>query len=146
MTTAMRPRYLLGSAFAPLDQVQRNFRDFFGWPADESGSTALTPAMDVHEDDHNLTVTLELPGMTKDQLEVTLENGVLTVAGEKKVEREEEGKRYYAVERRSGSFRRAVSLPTDVDAAKADARFDNGVLTVTVPKTEVAKPKRLSIS
>lgn len=146
MTTSMRPRFVVGSAASPFEHMERALSDWFGWAPEKNGDLTLTPAMDVHEDDERLTVSMELPGIAKDQIEVTLENGVLTVAGEKKVERTKEGKRFYAVERRSGSFRRSVTLPTDVDVEKADASFENGVLTIQVPKTEAVKPKRLMVS
>ncbi len=144
MTTALRPRSLLNAVGAPFDQVERALSDWFGWQP-EKGPVGITPVMDVHEDDDTLTVAMELPGLTREQIEVTLEGGVLTVSGEKQIERKKEGKRYYTVERRTGSFRRSVSLPTDVNVEKASARFENGVLTITVPKSESVKPKRLTV-
>ena len=119
--------------------------DWMGFGRPSNGGTALVPAMDVSENDDHLTITMELPGLTKEELDVTLENGVLSVSGEKKLERKTDEEHYHAVERRTGSFRRSVSLPSDIDADKADASFENGVLTITVPKSEQVKPKRLSV-
>lgn len=138
MTNGMLPRFLLEpTGLEPLER-------WFNWPTGRT-SHGVVPAMDVHEDANHLVVTMELPGLAKEQVEVTLENGLLTVGGEKSLERDVEGQRYHARERATGSFRRSVSLPTDVDAAKAEASFDKGVLTIRIPKSEAVKPKRLAI-
>jgi len=97
------------------------------------------PAMDVTEDADGYKVTAELPGMDEKEIEVALTDGMLTIKGEKKLEKEETDKDYYLSERSYGSFRRSFALPEGVDADKVGATFAKGVLTVTLPKTAVAK-------
>ena len=111
------------------------------------------PAMEIIEKDNALIVTAELPGVNMGDVNITLEDGVLTVTGEKKEEKEEkdEGKenfRYHMWERQYGSFKRAFTLPKEIDAEKIAATFDNGILTVTLPKTDKAKVqgKKITIS
>ena len=88
----------------------------------------------------------ELPGLAKEDVAVTIENGVLSISGEKKAEKEQKGRTYHRVERFYGSVHRAISLPQGVDASRAAARFENGVLTIELPKTEDVKPRTLKIS
>ena len=113
------------------------------WPSEFRG--ALKPAIDVVEDENNLMLTVELPGMDKDDVQITLEKGVLTVSGEKKQSEETKGKNFHRIERSYGAFSRSFTLPREVDGEKAEASYENGVLTVTVPKSEQAKPKTLKI-
>ncbi len=127
----------------PFGDLGGLFDDWF-LPA-KAAERVLRPAMDIEEDDNHITVLLELPGLTREDLTITLEDGVLTVSGEKQDARDVENKRYHVFERRYGSFSRAVKLPTGVDLTKADAKFDNGVLRVAVPKAEAAKPRTLDI-
>lgn len=136
--------YMKSRDTAPFEGLNQML-DWIGFGRPREGGTALVPAMDVSENDDHLTITMELPGLTKEELDVTLENGVLSVSGEKKLERKTDKEHYHSVERRTGSFRRSVSLPSDIDADKSDASFDNGVLTISVPKSEQLKPKRLSV-
>ena len=130
-------------SLSPFDGLSQML-DWMGVAVPRASST-LMPAMDVSETEDGLTISLELPGMVKDDLDVTLENGVLSVSGEKTIEREGDKHRFHVVERRSGSFRRTVTLPVDVDADQADASFENGVLTIAIPKSERVKPRRLSV-
>jgi HSP20 family protein len=131
------------SATLPFANFSGLFDDWFLPVKDEART--LTPAMDIEEDDNQIAVRLELPGLGKEDVSIKLEDGVLTVSGEKKSDREVDTKRYHVFERRYGSFSRAVKLPTGVDLEHADASFENGVLTVTVPKAENAKPRTLEI-
>jgi HSP20 family protein len=103
------------------------------------------PAMDVYETDEKVVVTVELPGIEPDGVEVSVEDSTLTVSGTREFNSEVTEESYHRIERRYGSFSRAVSLPPQVDTAKVDARFDDGVLTVEVPKVEKAKPKKIQI-
>lgn len=102
---------------------------------------------DVVELGDEVRVTAELPGVKREDLDITLENNVLTVSGEKKEEREEgeEGGRYHLMERRWGSFSRSFSLPGTVDPDRVEASFEDGTLTIRVPKTEEARRRRISI-
>ena len=103
-------------------------------------------ALDIAENEDNLTVEASLPGINPDDVEISVHDGVLTIKAEvqHEEEKEEEGK-YYLRERRSGAFQRAVRLPLEVNAEAAEATFHNGVLTLTLPKVEEAKPKKIAV-
>lgn len=103
------------------------------------------PALDIHETDGEYAVTVELAGARKEDVTVECHDGILTIRGEKKSEREEEKEQRRFVERRYGAFSRSFSLPSDADAEKIDANFENGVLTLTIPKTEAAEPRTVVI-
>jgi len=103
------------------------------------------PAMDVTEDDAGYRLTAELPGMDETDIEVVLTDGMLTIKGEKKLEKEEKDKDYYLSERSYGVFRRSFALPEGVDRDKVGAAFAKGVLTVTLPKTAAAKTEPTKI-
>lgn len=109
------------------------------------GVSEWTPAMDVVETADEFVVTAELPGLGKDDIEIEIENNILTIRGEKKEERREKEERHYVYERRFGGFTRSFTLPTNVDPDRVSARFENGVLTVTLPKTEEARGRRVEI-
>lgn len=113
---------------------------------DESLESSWLPAVDVHEDDVAITLRAELPGLAKENVELTIDNGRLTVKGEKKLEKEESEGDYRRIESRYGSFYRSFLLPETVDADKIEAKIDNGVLNVTLPKSEEATPKRIEVS
>ena len=103
-------------------------------------------ALDIAESEDSLTVEASLPGINPDDVEISVHDGVLTIKAEveHEEEQEEEGK-YYLRERRSGSFHRAVRLPLEVNAEAAEATFNNGLLTLTLPKVEEAKPKKITV-
>ena len=104
-----------------------------------------SPAVDLTEDDNSFRLSAELPGMNEKDVEVSLSGTTLTIKGEKKQEREEKDKGYYLSERSYGSFQRAFTLPEGADGEKIAASFANGVLTVTVPKTAQAAPKKIEV-
>ncbi len=103
------------------------------------------PAMDVYETDDKLVVSVELPGMSAEDVEVQVEDSTLTVSGKRGFSSEVNEQHYHRVERRYGQFSRAVSLPPQVDAGTVDARFEGGVLTIEVSKAEKAKPKKIQV-
>jgi HSP20 family protein len=103
------------------------------------------PLVDISEDDQEYTIKAELPGLEKDQVRVTVENGTLLIAGERVSENEEKNRKYHRVERAHGSFLRSFALPDDADGTSIRAEFKNGVLKVHLPKAEAAKPKRIEI-
>jgi len=105
-----------------------------------------TPALDVFEDKDNFVVKAELPGMKKEDIEVSLEDGSLLISGERKSETKHEDAEVYRSERFFGRFQRTVTLPTAVAADKVNAAYKDGVLTITLPKTEEAKPKQINVS
>ena len=107
--------------------------------------SAFSLAVDVSEDENEYVVRASTPGIPEDQLEITFENNVLTVAGEFKSEDEQEGAQYLVRERRAGQFRRSITLPAVIDEDAITAQSDGGVLSIHLPKAEVAKPKRITI-
>lgn len=125
------------------EEIDRLFDDFgrdaWQFPFRRDLSVITTPAVDVVEKDDAFEITAELPGMSDKDVEVTHANGRLTIKGEKKEEKEEKKKDYYLSERRYGSFQRSFAMPDGVNEDKIDARFKDGVLTVTLPKTPAAK-------
>jgi HSP20 family protein len=126
----------------------RLFDGFWFGRDSESGSLGnLSPQVDVAENEDGLNVSVELPGLDSDDIKVSLENGVLSISGEKKREIEEgkEGTEYHLVERRYGRFQRSFTLPRGIDTEKATAKFENGVLNVTLPKSAKAKAKLIEV-
>ena len=118
-----------------------------GWPVGNGVSTAAwLPSVDVFEDKESLKIVAELPGLKPEDVKITLENSTLTLRGEKKQVAEEKTERVHRYERSYGSFERSFSLPNTVDAEKVAAAFENGVLTVTLPKAEKAKPREIAVA
>jgi HSP20 family protein len=105
-----------------------------------------TPALDVYEDKENFIVKAELPGMKREDIDVSLHGGALSISGERKSETKHEDAEVHRTERFSGRFQRTVTLPAVVAADKVKAQYKDGVLTVTLPKTEEAKPKQIDVS
>lgn len=103
------------------------------------------PAVDITEDDKEYVVKAELPEVKKEEVKVTVENGILSISGERKFEKEEKGKKYHRIERFYGSFVRSFSLPDDADSEKVEAKFSEGILTVHVAKSEAARPKEIEV-
>ena len=117
------------------------------WPELQSSSLdTWSPAVDVHEETEAFVFTADLPGLGKDLVDVTVEDNVLTLSGQRSLESEVEEGSFRRLERSFGKFSRRFSLPSQVDAAKVSASFDNGVLSVRVPKAETAKPHKINIS
>ncbi|HEY2615402.1 MAG TPA: Hsp20/alpha crystallin family protein, partial [Chthoniobacterales bacterium] len=104
-----------------------------------------TPALDLYQNNDNVVAVVELPGMRKEDIEISLQDGVLTIGGERKAESGSENGAT-RTERFTGKFRRSVTLPTRVDANKVKAAYKDGILTVTLPKAEEAKPKQIQIN
>jgi HSP20 family protein len=105
----------------------------------------FVPPVDVYEDAHNITVQAELPGIQEKDLDIRLENNVLTISGERKMENEEQRENFHRIERSYGRFTRSFTLPSTVDTEHVNAEFEDGVLKVTIPKLEEAKPKQIKI-
>lgn len=110
----------------------------------ETGEWAGTHA-NVAELDDRYEISLDLPGLESEDFQVEYEDGQLRISGERKFEKEEEGRTYHRVERRYGKFARAFALPRDVDGEKIEARYERGVLLVSVPKAESAKPRKIEV-
>jgi HSP20 family protein len=121
---------------APLAEITRGSQQFLG---------GWLPAVDLYEDKNNVIVRAELPGMKKEEIEISLHEGVLTLSGERKGEEEHKDAETYRTERFVGRFQRTITLPSPVLADKVTASYKDGVLTVTLPKTEEAKPKQIEV-
>jgi HSP20 family protein len=125
-----------------IDRLNRMFSDFYN----ESVARGWTPAVDIFEaDDHALVLKAELPDVKRDDISVTLENNVLTLRAERRLENTVARDRFHRLERQYGSFSRSFTLPTTVDAAAINASYKDGVLTIRLPQREEAKPKQISI-
>ena len=120
----------------PLADLARTSQLLSGW----------TPALDVSEDKDSLYVRVELPGMKREEIELSLHNGSLSISGERKSESKYTDAQVYRAERFFGRFHRSVTLPTPVAAEKVKAQYQDGILTVTLPKTEEAKPKHIDVN
>jgi len=127
------------------DDFQRMFRQVFG-DTDASLAGAFSPALDVEESDDAFTLHVELPGVKPDEVDVSIEENVLTIAGQREFYGEKDAEGFRRIERRFGRFHRAVRLPDRVDPDKVEAAYKDGLLTVTVPKAESAKPRRIQVS
>ena len=132
-------------------EMNRLFNTFFDTPTTTGGNGGgaarrWVPSMDLVETEEHFILRADLPGLTEADVSIELEDNVLTVAGERKVEHEEKKEGFYRMERSFGQFRRSLTLPEGVDAEKIAATFDKGVLEVRIPKPEERKPRRVAIS
>lgn len=149
----MMPTLRRRSVVSPFDlwtlrgEMDELFDAFFGRGERTSDGIVWAPAVNVREDPEALHIEAELPGLTRDDIHVSVENGVLTITGEKREERTEgkPGGEYHLYERRFGRFERRLTLGSNVDPEKISARYENGVLTVTLAKAEEAKPRHIQI-
>lgn len=139
--------------FRELDEVQNRLTGFFagGFPRFENGNggpktTGWLPQVDITEDDKEYLVKADLPEMKKDEIKVNVENGVLSISGERKTEKEEKNKKFHRVERAYGSFGRTFTVPEDADAMKIAAEFKDGVLKVRLPKNPATKPRAIEVT
>lgn len=136
---------------APLARFQDEMNDLFGrffedWPlAGLSRNGSWFPALDIAEREDAVVVKAEIPGMKREDLDISVQDNHLTLSGEKKESEEHTEGEYYHSERRYGTFRREIPLPRGVDADNVEATYQDGVLTVTLPKSEEAKPRKIEI-
>ena len=128
----------------PAWKVYDPFMEDFTWPSLFTQETEWMPPFDVSETDDEMIVRLEVPGMDKKDININLSHGTLTVTGEKKQEKEEK-ETYHCTERCYGTFSRSISLPFEVDGDKVDASFKDGVLKITLPRSEAVKPKKIEV-
>jgi len=130
------------------DRMNRLFRDSYGPEGREESLTSSTfaPPVDVYEDEHNVTLKIEVPGIDEKDIDVRIENNVLTVHGERKFEKEEKEENFRRVERQYGSFTRTFTLPNTVDSEKVSANYDKGILKIALPKKAEAKPKQIKVN
>jgi len=130
------------------DRINRVFHDSYSQAGGDESLTSSTfaPSVDVYEDEHNVTLKIEVPGIDEKDIDVNLENNTLTVHGERKIEKEEKEENYRRVERHYGAFTRTFTLPTTVDSEKVSATYDKGVLNIALPKKAEAKPKQIKVN
>ncbi len=138
------------SPFGELEDIQSRLNRFLNdaLPARTDNGTFFadwTPPVDIEETDKEYLIKAELPDIKKEDVKVETLDGVLTIEGERKHEKEEKGKKFYKVERSYGKFVRQFALPSEVDAAKIQAEFKDGMLNIHLPKTAVAKPKAIEV-
>ena len=129
----------------PTRLFEESLRPLFAATEETWPLTTWTPLCDIYETDKEIVLKVELPDVKKEDVSVLLENNVLTLRGERRFEENTERENYHRVERHYGEFMRSFSLPMFVDATKIDAGFKEGVLTVTLPKHEEAKPKHINV-
>jgi HSP20 family protein len=130
-------------------EVNRLFGTFFDAPAGGGngiGARRWIPAMDLVEEGEQYVLRADLPGVREEDVKVELDDEVLTISGERKSEHEQRHEGYHRIERASGSFHRSLTVPDGIDPERIEARFENGVLEVRVPKPEERKPRRVAIS
>lgn len=133
--------------FTSLDtQFSRMLNDFFGRTGQESNLTSWAPAVDIYETEHELVVKADLPDVKPEELDIRVENNILTIRGERKFEKKVDESNYLRVERAYGSFSRSFALANTVNTEAIKADYQNGVLTLTVPKREEAKPKQIKVN
>ncbi|MGE5735006.1 MAG: Hsp20/alpha crystallin family protein [Acidobacteriota bacterium] len=130
------------------DRMNRLFQDSYGNQGREEAlaTSSFAPAVDVYEDEHKITLKIEVPGIDEKDIDIRVENNLLTVHGERKFEKEEKEENYRRVERQYGSFTRSFNLPNTVDAENISADYDRGVLKVQLAKKAEAKPKQIKVN
>ena len=126
-------------------QVSRIFNELFD-RSQESNLTSWAPAVDIFENEHELVVKADLPDVKPEELDIRVENNILTIRGERKFEKKVDEKNYLRVERSYGSFARSFALANTVNSEAINADYKDGVLTLTIPKREEAKPKQIKVS
>ena len=129
------------------DRMNRLFHDSFGEGREEAlTTTAFAPPVDVYEDEHNVTLKIEVPGIDEKDINVSIENNTLTVHGERRFEKDEKEENFHRVERMYGSFTRSFTLPNTVDPEQVSAHYEKGVLKIRLAKKAEAKPKQITVS
>jgi HSP20 family protein len=139
--------------FKEMEDLQSRFAKLFGLAPPRGGNggkelmtvTEWAPSVDIIEDEKEWLVKADLPEVKKEDVKVTVENGVLTITGERKLEKEEKEKKYHRIERSYGNFLRSFTLPDYADGSRVSAEFKDGVLKVHLPKSEKAKPKAIEV-
>ena len=129
-------------------EINRMFDNFFRGGIQDDGTifaSVWTPVVDIAEQDNEYTVKVELPGVSKDDVKITMQDDILTIRGEKKAEKETKETGYHRTERSYGSFQRSFTLPTHVKSDRIEASYTDGILTIALPKAEEAKPRQIEV-
>src|SRR6201997_3845432 len=131
-----------------INRMNRLFRESYSTEGPEEAltTTSFAPPVDIYEDEHNITLKLEVPGIDEKDIDVRIENTTLTVHGERKIEKDEKEENFRRVERQYGSFTRSFTLPSSVDPAQVTAHYDKGVLKISLAKKAEAKPKQIKVN
>ena len=151
ITTTRQPATAAWPHFGRISSLQEELGRLFASPlaelaGDSNACDGCCPALEVHEDKDRFVIKADLPGMTKEEINVSLHQGDLVISGERKGETKTEDARVLRSERYYGNFQRVLSLPSTVDASKVKADYKDGVLTIALPKAEEAKPRQISVS
>jgi HSP20 family protein len=130
------------------DRMNRLFREAYSseGPDEALTTTSFAPPVDIYEDEHNITLKLEVPGIDEKDIDVHIDNNTLTVHGERKIEKEEKEENFHRVERQYGSFTRSFTLPSSVDPGQVSADYNRGVLKIKLAKKAEAKPKQIKVN
>ena len=131
-----------------INRMNRLFRESYSpeVPEEALTTTSYAPPVDIYEDEHNITLKLEVPGIDEKDIDVRIENTTLTVHGERKIEKEEKEENFRRVERQYGEFTRSFTLPSSVDLAQVSANYDKGMLKINLPKKAEATPKQIKVN
>ena len=131
-----------------MNRMNRLFHESYSpeGPEDALTTTSFAPPVDIYEDEHNITLKLEVPGIDEKDIDVRIENTTLTVHGERKIEKEEKEENFRRVERQYGSFTRSFTLPSSVDLGQVSAHYDKGLLKIKLAKKAEAKPKQIKVN
>jgi len=131
-----------------INRMNRLFRDSYSaeGPEEALTTTSFAPPVDIYEDEHNITLKLEVPGIDERDIDVRIENTTLAVHGERKIGKDEKEENFRRVERQYGSFTRSFTLPSSIDPGQVSAHYDRGVLRISLPKKAEAKPKQIKVN
>ena len=131
-----------------INRMNRLFRESYSpeGPEEALTTTSFAPPVDIYEDEHTITLKLEVPGIDENDIDVRIEGNTLTVHGERKFEKEEKEENFRRVERQYGSFTRSFTLPSSVDPGQVSAHYDKGVLNINLAKKAEAKPKQIKVN
>ena len=148
-TTVTKPEPRAARIWDPFrvarEEMETLWSQLIGEPTERLFKGRMVPSLDLSETPSTVEVRMDVPGMKPEEIDIQLANGVLTISGERKEEKEEKGKTFHRVERRYGSFSRSVTVPATVTEDKVDAQYHDGVLTITLQKTEEAKARKIKI-
>ena len=130
-----------------IDRMSRLFRESYRpeGPEEALTTTSFAPPVDIYEDEHNITLKMEVPGIDEEDIDVRIENNTLTIRGERRFEKEEKEENFRRVERQYGSFTRSFTLPSSVETENIQANYDKGVLEIRLAKKAEAKPKQIKV-
>ena len=148
LLTRWQPFRELSTMQDRMNRMDRLFRESYSpeGPEEALTTTSFAPPVDIYEDEHNVALKLEVPGIDEKDIDVRIEGNTLTVHGERKIEKEEKEENFRRIERQYGSFTRSFTLPSSVDPAQVSANYDKGVLKINLAKKAEAKPKQIKVN